>query len=111
MRNVLFPFKEARPAEVFEATTAAGVTMVLLLALGSVGGVVAMRLLRRGRSETEAQSEAEYEFDIDRCMIARYGHRGDWPPTYSTWIDPPPATPIDSRSSGHKYWSHCPQPA
>ena len=55
--NVLFPFKEVGPAEVFEANTAAGVTVVLLLALGPVGGVVAIRLLRRGGSETEAKSE------------------------------------------------------
>lgn len=32
--------------------------------------------------------EALYEFNIARCMIARYKHRGDWPPTYSTWVDP-----------------------
>ncbi len=32
--------------------------------------------------------EILYEFDLDRCMIARYKHRGDWPPRYSTWIDP-----------------------
>ena len=31
--------------------------------------------------------EILYEFDIDRCMIARYKQRGDWPPRYSTWID------------------------
>lgn len=34
-----------------------------------------------------APDEVLYVFDIDRCMIARYKHRGDWPPTYSTWVD------------------------
>lgn len=31
--------------------------------------------------------EMLFEFDIDRCMIARYEYRGDWPPKYSVWID------------------------
>ena len=26
-----------------------------------------------------------YEFSVERAMLARYRHRGDWPPRYTTW--------------------------
>lgn len=29
-----------------------------------------------------------FTFDIDRCLHAKYRHRGDWPPTYTWWVDP-----------------------
>lgn len=32
--------------------------------------------------------EVLYELDIERCLIARYESRGQWPPAYSTWVDP-----------------------
>ena len=25
---------------------------------------------------------------IERCLHARYRHMGDWPPTYTKWVDP-----------------------
>ena len=27
-------------------------------------------------------------FDVERCLHAKYRHRGDWPPTYTKWADP-----------------------
>jgi hypothetical protein len=30
-----------------------------------------------------------FALDIDRCLHAKYQHRGDWPPTYTKW----PAAP------------------
>jgi hypothetical protein len=39
-----------------------------------------------------SQDETLFELDIDRCMIARYKHRGDWPPKYNVWIDKPLST-------------------
>ncbi len=29
-----------------------------------------------------------FAFDIERCLHAKYRHRGDWPPTYTKWADP-----------------------
>jgi hypothetical protein len=26
-----------------------------------------------------------FALDIERCMHAKYRHRGDWPPTYTKW--------------------------
>lgn len=26
-----------------------------------------------------------FEFEIERVLLSRYGHRGDWPPTYTVW--------------------------
>ena len=26
-----------------------------------------------------------FAFDIERCLHAKYRHRGDWPPTYTKW--------------------------
>ena len=28
---------------------------------------------------------ALFAFDIERCLHAKYRHRGDWPPTYTKW--------------------------
>jgi hypothetical protein len=30
---------------------------------------------------------ALFGFDVERCLHAKYQHRGDWPPTYTTWAD------------------------
>ncbi len=29
-----------------------------------------------------------FAFDIERCLHARYRHRGDWPLAYTRWADP-----------------------
>jgi hypothetical protein len=29
-----------------------------------------------------------FALDIERCLLAKYRHRGDWPPTYTKWSDP-----------------------
>jgi hypothetical protein len=29
-----------------------------------------------------------FALDVERCLHAIYRHRGDWPPTYTKWIDP-----------------------
>jgi hypothetical protein len=29
-----------------------------------------------------------FALDIERCLHAKYRHRGDWPPTYAKWADP-----------------------
>lgn len=34
------------------------------------------------------EHEELFAFDIDRCLHAKYRHRGDWPPTYTKWADP-----------------------
>jgi hypothetical protein len=26
-----------------------------------------------------------FEFDIERALLSRYQHRGDWPPSYTVW--------------------------
>lgn len=31
---------------------------------------------------------ALFAFDVQRCLHAKYRHRGDWPPTYTKWADP-----------------------
>lgn len=28
-----------------------------------------------------------FALDIERCLHAKYRHRGDWPPTYTKWAD------------------------
>jgi hypothetical protein len=28
-----------------------------------------------------------FAFDVERCLHAKYRYRGDWPPTYTKWID------------------------
>ncbi len=33
------------------------------------------------------QAETLFEFDMENCMLARYQHRGDWPPQYTVWTD------------------------
>ncbi len=34
-----------------------------------------------------AEGWALFALDIDRCLHAKYRHRGDWPPTYAKWAD------------------------
>ena len=29
-----------------------------------------------------------FALDIERCLYAKYRHRGDWPPAYTKWADP-----------------------
>jgi hypothetical protein len=31
---------------------------------------------------------ALFALDVERCLHAKYRHRGDWPPTYAKWADP-----------------------
>lgn len=31
--------------------------------------------------------ERLFEFDLERCLVARYAFRGQWPPTYTRWVD------------------------
>jgi hypothetical protein len=28
-----------------------------------------------------------FEFDVETALLARYRHRGDWPPTYTVWLE------------------------
>src|SRR5262245_56574059 len=28
-----------------------------------------------------------FEFDVQSALLAGYGHRGDWPPRYTTWTE------------------------
>jgi hypothetical protein len=35
-----------------------------------------------------AENEVLFEFHIERCLLAKYRHRGDWPPTYTRWAEP-----------------------
>ena len=28
-----------------------------------------------------------FAFDVERCLHAKYRYRGDWPPTYTKWIE------------------------
>jgi hypothetical protein len=37
-----------------------------------------------------APEEGLFELMIERCMLATYRHRGDWPPTYTIWTSPIP---------------------
>lgn len=32
-----------------------------------------------------ADDHVLFHFDIERCLLATYKHRGDWPPTYTRW--------------------------
>jgi hypothetical protein len=32
-----------------------------------------------------AEEWALFALDIERCLHAKYRHRGDWPPTYTKW--------------------------
>ena len=34
------------------------------------------------------EHETLFAFAIERCLHAKYLHRGDWPPTYTKWADP-----------------------
>lgn len=34
---------------------------------------------------TVQETEELFEFSIARALLARYRHRGDWPPTYTRW--------------------------
>jgi len=29
--------------------------------------------------------ETLFAFDLQRCLLSQYRHRGDWPPTYTRW--------------------------
>jgi hypothetical protein len=29
-----------------------------------------------------------FEFDVETALLARYRHRGDWPPSYTAWRQP-----------------------
>ncbi len=31
------------------------------------------------------QHDALFAFDLERCLLAKYERRGDWPPTYTRW--------------------------
>ena len=31
-----------------------------------------------------------FGFDVERCLHAKYRYRGDWPPTYTKWIEQSP---------------------
>jgi hypothetical protein len=35
-----------------------------------------------------SNDEALFEFNIERALLAKYRHRGDWPPNYIRWADP-----------------------
>jgi hypothetical protein len=35
-----------------------------------------------------AEGWSLFALDIERCLHAKYRHRGDWPPTYTKWTDP-----------------------
>ncbi len=41
-----------------------------------------------------------YELTIDVAMLATYGHRTAWPPTYDVWRDPGPL-PARARPTGY----------
>jgi hypothetical protein len=34
-----------------------------------------------------AEEWSLFALDIERCLHAKYRHRGDWPPTYTKWAD------------------------
>ena len=31
------------------------------------------------------EGSALFEFDVERALLSRYRHRGDWPPAYTVW--------------------------
>jgi hypothetical protein len=33
------------------------------------------------------ERDTPFAFDVERCLHAKYRHRGDWPPTYTKWAD------------------------
>lgn len=33
------------------------------------------------------EEDALFAFDLERCLLAKYRHRGDWPPTYTRWAE------------------------
>jgi hypothetical protein len=35
-----------------------------------------------------AEEEDLFRFDIERALLAKYTHRGQWPPAYTKWRDP-----------------------
>jgi hypothetical protein len=39
-----------------------------------------------------AEGWSLFVLDIERCLHAKYRHRGDWPPTYTKWTDPKAST-------------------
>jgi hypothetical protein len=32
------------------------------------------------------EDDALFTFDLERCLLAKYKQRGDWPPTYTRWV-------------------------
>jgi hypothetical protein len=30
-------------------------------------------------------ADTVFELHVETCLLARYHHRGDWPPTYTRW--------------------------
>jgi hypothetical protein len=32
------------------------------------------------------ERDALFAFDLERCLLAKYEHRGAWPPTYTRWV-------------------------
>jgi len=37
---------------------------------------------------TVQETDELFELSLDRALLARYKHRGDWPPTYTRWRAP-----------------------
>ena len=66
-----------------ENIEAARCTVERLMRAAELQGVV------RGRScrTTVADDHVLFEFEIARCLYAKYRQRGDWPPTYTKWTE------------------------
>jgi hypothetical protein len=45
------------------------------------------RIIDATSASVGQDTEDLFRFDIERAMLARYTHRGQWPPAYTIWVE------------------------